>query len=78
MLLKKAEMDEANSSYQCIEDARVYHNSMGFVQWHPGYPTLATAFWHSPVPRARNPSKDGGSRASPDNSAHSVPQSARH
>ena len=41
MLLKKAEMDEANSSYQCIEDARVYHNSMGFVQWHPGYPTLA-------------------------------------
>lgn len=42
MLLRKAKMDEANSLYQCIEDARAYHNSMGFVQWHPGYPTLAT------------------------------------
>ena len=42
MLLRKAKMDEAKTSYQCIEDARAYHNSMGFVQWHPGYPTLAT------------------------------------
>ncbi len=42
MLLRKATMDEAKLCYQCIEDAREYHNSMGFVQWHPGYPTLAT------------------------------------
>lgn len=42
MLLRKARPDEAASSYQCIEDARAYHRSMGFVQWHPTYPTLAT------------------------------------
>ena len=42
MLLRKAKMDEAKTSYQCIEDARAYHNSMGFVQWHSGYPTLST------------------------------------
>ena len=28
--------------YQCIEDARAYHKSMGFEQWHPGYPTQQT------------------------------------
>lgn len=42
MLLRKAERDEAEAAYQCIEDARAYHKAMGFVQWHPGYPTLAT------------------------------------
>lgn len=42
MILRKAHMDEAGASYQCIEDARAYHNSMGFVQWHTGYPTLHT------------------------------------
>ena len=42
MLLRKAKKDEVNSSYQCIEDARAYHNSMGFVQWHSVYPTLYT------------------------------------
>ena len=42
MLLRKAKIEEANTSYQCIENARAYHNSMGFVQWHPGYPTLQT------------------------------------
>ncbi len=42
MLLKRATADEANLSYQFIEDARAYHRSLGFVQWHPGYPTLTT------------------------------------
>ncbi len=42
MLLRKAEKHEAKASYKCIEDARAYHKSMGFVQWHPDYPTLAT------------------------------------
>lgn len=35
-------MHEADICYQCIEDARAYHNSMGFVQWHPDYPTRQT------------------------------------
>ena len=35
-------MNEANASYQCIEDAREYHASLGFTQWHPDYPTLCT------------------------------------
>ena len=42
MLLRNAKIDEAKTAFQCIEDARVYHSSFGFVQWHPGYPTLAT------------------------------------
>ena len=42
MVLRNARMEEADKSYQCIEDARVYHSSLGFVQWHPGYPTLQT------------------------------------
>lgn len=42
MILRKASREEAETCYQCIEDARAYHSSMGFVQWHPGYPTLAT------------------------------------
>ena len=42
MLLRNAKTNEAKAAYQCIEDARVYHSSFGFVQWHPGYPTLAT------------------------------------
>lgn len=40
MELRPARREEAETCYQCIEDARVYHRSMGFVQWHPGYPTL--------------------------------------
>ena len=42
MILRNALSHEANAAYQCIEDARAQHSSMGFVQWHPGYPTLAT------------------------------------
>lgn len=42
LILRKAKENEAVSCYQCIEDARAYHKSMGFEQWHPGYPTLQT------------------------------------
>lgn len=42
MILRKAYEYESNISYQCIEDARAYHSSLGFTQWHPGYPTLKT------------------------------------
>ena len=42
MLLRFALMDEAEQCYQCIEDARAYHKSLGFEQWHPDYPTLDT------------------------------------
>ena len=42
MILRKASECESSISYQCIEDARAYHSSLGFVQWHPGYPTLKT------------------------------------
>lgn len=42
MILRNASEDEAAIAYKCIEDARVYHSSLGFVQWHPEYPTLLT------------------------------------
>lgn len=42
MKLRRAEKHEAETCYQCIEDARAYHRSLGFVQWHPDYPTLKT------------------------------------
>ncbi len=42
MELRKTRAEEAKLCYQCIEDARAYHRSMGFEQWHPGYPTLQT------------------------------------
>ena len=42
MILRKACVDEINAAYQCIEDAREYHHSLGFVQWHAGYPTVQT------------------------------------
>lgn len=42
MQLRKAEPAEAEACYQCIEDARAYHRSLGFEQWHPDYPTLQT------------------------------------
>ena len=42
MILRKARKGEEYAAYQCIEDARVYHKSLGFVQWHPNYPTLST------------------------------------
>lgn len=42
MKLRKAQRHEVELCYQCIEDARAYHKSMGFVQWHPEYPTRQT------------------------------------
>lgn len=40
--LRNALLSEAQACYQCIEDARAYHKTMGFVQWHPNYPTPQT------------------------------------
>ena len=42
MELRKAQQNEAAMGYQCIEDARAYHKSLGFEQWHPDYPTQQT------------------------------------
>lgn len=42
MNLRKAKPNEVELCYQCIEDARAYHRSMGFEQWHPDYPTQQT------------------------------------
>lgn len=42
MVLRQIRPEEVAAAYQCIEDARAYHSSFGFVQWHPGYPTLQT------------------------------------
>lgn len=41
MILRKAHMNEAEQCYACIEDAKAYQHSLGFAQWHAGYPTLA-------------------------------------
>lgn len=42
MKLRKARLHEAGICYQCIEDARVFHKSLGFEQWHSDYPTQQT------------------------------------
>ena len=42
MELRQANRNEAEICYQCIEDARAFHKSLGFEQWHPDYPTLQT------------------------------------
>lgn len=42
MIIRLAKPEEAEKCYSFIEDARAYHSSMGFVQWHPDYPTLQT------------------------------------
>ena len=42
MELRTAYQNEAEICYQCIEDARAYHRSLGFEQWHPDYPTQQT------------------------------------
>ena len=42
MELRLANLKEAELCYQCIEDARAYHKSLGFEQWHPDYPTQQT------------------------------------
>ena len=44
MELRLAQRQEAAMCYQCIEDARAYHKSLGFEQWHPDYPTRQTIF----------------------------------
>ena len=44
MELRLAQQHEAGICYQCIEDARAYHKSLGFEQWHPDYPTQQTIF----------------------------------
>ena len=42
MELQTARQNDATKYYQCIEDARAYHKSLGFEQWHPDYPTRQT------------------------------------
>ena len=42
MEMRLAKQNEAEVCYQCIEDARAYHKSLGFEQWHPDYPTQQT------------------------------------
>ena len=42
MKMRLAHRDEAELCYQCIEDARAYHKSLGFEQWRPDYPTQQT------------------------------------
>lgn len=42
MKIRNAEKEEARTCYRSIEDARTYHKSLGFEQWHPDYPTLQT------------------------------------
>ena len=42
MEMRRARRSEAEACYQCIEDARAYHKSLGFEQWHPDYPTRQT------------------------------------
>ena len=42
MEIRLANRQEADVCYKCIEDARAYHKSLGFEQWHPDYPTLQT------------------------------------
>ena len=42
MDIRIAAKSEAETCYQCIEDARAYNRSLGFEQWHPDYPTLQT------------------------------------
>ena len=42
MEMRLANQNEAKVCYQCIEDARAYHKSLNFEQWHPDYPTQQT------------------------------------
>lgn len=42
MEMRKAQKEDAALCYQCIEDARDYHKTLGFEQWHPDYPTQQT------------------------------------
>lgn len=42
MILRNAKKEDAEICYQCIEDAKCYQQSLGFVQWDASYPTLCT------------------------------------
>ena len=42
MQIRNAVPGEAAKCYQFIEDGRAFHQAMGFVQWHPGYPSPDT------------------------------------
>ena len=42
MHIRNAVPSEAAKCYQFIEDAREFQHSMGFIQWHPGYPSPDT------------------------------------
>ncbi|MDY5730911.1 MAG: GNAT family N-acetyltransferase [Eubacteriales bacterium] len=42
MILRKALENEAKLAYQCIDEARNYQQSLGFIQWHAGYPNMTT------------------------------------
>ena len=42
MIMRLADKSEIESSYQCIEDARAFHKTLGFEQWHSDYPTQQT------------------------------------
>ena len=38
MILRNARLDETETCYQFVQDAIAYQRSLGFVQWHEGYP----------------------------------------
>ena len=40
--IRNAAAVEAERCYEFINDARAYHEQLGFEQWHPEYPTLDT------------------------------------
>lgn len=40
--LRKAEQGDFDICWQCIEDAKAYHKSLGFEQWNSDYPTKQT------------------------------------
>ena len=44
MKLRLATENEVDKCYQCIEDARAYQKSLGFVQWNSNYPTKQLIF----------------------------------
>ncbi len=42
MIMRTAAAGEEQACFQMIEEAKAFQRSMGFVQWHPGYPSLNT------------------------------------
>ena len=45
MVLRQARKGEEHTAYQCIEDAMVYHKSLGFVQWHQQQLQFHHQYW---------------------------------